>query len=218
VSAHTVVRPIRFSDDVDAMRAFLELLGLASRIESERGGWVDMVAGAGMVALHDTASSATGGRSGQTRLSFEVEHADPLAERLRAGGYDASVYDEAYGRVLVVGLPDGSSMHCDERQEDLYGYRLRDASPDPRTSVVATWQLDDARLLAGLGLERSGDGRFGDGGGQVWTGRADGLLVRTSEPLPEVYRRLTAAGHAVQFSDTCLTVTDPDGQPMQVQA
>lgn len=32
-----VVRPLRFSADVEAMRRFLELLGLRSRIESERG-------------------------------------------------------------------------------------------------------------------------------------------------------------------------------------
>ena len=53
-----VIRPLRFTADVEAMRAFLETLGLRSRIESERGGWVDMLAGRGMVALHDAASSS----------------------------------------------------------------------------------------------------------------------------------------------------------------
>ena len=62
-----VVRPLRFSADVPAMRAFLETLGLRSRIESERGGWVDMVAGRGMVALHDAASSSTGAKARDTR-------------------------------------------------------------------------------------------------------------------------------------------------------
>ena len=44
-----VIRPLRFTADVGAMRAFLEALGLRSRIESERGGWVDMLTGRGMV-------------------------------------------------------------------------------------------------------------------------------------------------------------------------
>jgi hypothetical protein len=66
-----VVRPLRFTDNVQAMRAFLGTLGLRSRIEAERGGWVDMVAGRGMVALHAAASS-TGAKAGDTSLSFEA--------------------------------------------------------------------------------------------------------------------------------------------------
>ena len=53
------IRPLRFTADVEAMRAFLETLGLRSRIESERGGWVDMLTGRGMVALHDAAKTFT---------------------------------------------------------------------------------------------------------------------------------------------------------------
>ncbi len=41
-----VIRPLRFTDRVAEMRAFLETLGLQARIESEQGGWVDMLAGA----------------------------------------------------------------------------------------------------------------------------------------------------------------------------
>jgi hypothetical protein len=52
-----VIRPLRFSDDVPAMRAFLETLGLRSRIESERGGWVDMVAGRGCPSRPTTSTS-----------------------------------------------------------------------------------------------------------------------------------------------------------------
>ena len=71
-----VVRPVRFTDDVAAMQAFLELLGLQPRIEFNRPGWVDLAGSAGLVALHDAATSATGGVHGETRLSFEVDDAD----------------------------------------------------------------------------------------------------------------------------------------------
>ena len=47
-----VVRPVRFTDDVPAMQAFLELLGLQPRIEFNRPGWVDLAGSAGLVALH----------------------------------------------------------------------------------------------------------------------------------------------------------------------
>jgi hypothetical protein len=87
MSNQVVLRPLRFSTDVQAMRGFLELLGLRSRVESERGGWVDMVAGRGMAALHDAASSNTAGRPGETRLSFETDDIDELAQRLRDAGY-----------------------------------------------------------------------------------------------------------------------------------
>ena len=77
-----VIRPLRFTADVEAMRAFLETLGLRSRIESERGGWVDMLTGRGMVALHDAASECTGGQPGQTSLTFEADKIDELKDRL----------------------------------------------------------------------------------------------------------------------------------------
>ena len=106
-----VVRPLRFSTDVPAMRAFLETLGLRSRIESERGGWVDMVAGRGMVALHDAASSSTGAKARDTRLSFEADEIDELKSRLEAAGYqEVAIWDEAYGRVLSVLGPDDTTL------------------------------------------------------------------------------------------------------------
>ena len=103
-----VVRPVRFTDDVKAMQAFLEAMGLRPRIEAEAGGWVDMVAGGGMVALHSAASSATGGKPGQTSLSFEADDLTSLANQLREAGCEGvSVHDEAYGKVLTCSDPLG---------------------------------------------------------------------------------------------------------------
>ena len=51
-----VVRPVRFTDDVPAMQAFLELLGLQPRIQFNRPGWVDLAGSAGLVALHEAAT------------------------------------------------------------------------------------------------------------------------------------------------------------------
>ncbi len=201
-----VIRPLRFTDHVTEMRAFLETLGLQARIESERGGWVDMLAGRGMVALHSAASSSTGGKPGQTDLSFEAEDVDRLKEEFKQAGYaDAVIWDEAYGRVLRVAGPDGVHIHIDERSDDLYGYKLNETRPDERWLV--TPQLDQQEesawrgFLAVVGLDALA--RFGDG---------IRLELTTSEDLAAVHSRLTAAGYqAVLVADT-LEITDPDGQ------
>lgn len=207
----TVIRPLRFTKDVAAMRAFLETLGLRSRIESERGGWVDMLTGSGMVALHDAASSSTGGRPGQTTLSFEADAIDELEDRLEQTGFvDATVFDEAYGRVLSVTAPDGVVIWVDERSDDLYGYKVHDAHPDARWSVTpyltgaeeSSWR----RFLDGLGVGQPV--RFGVPEGE-FTVR---LELTTTEDLADVQAR--AGGTRTEAG---LELVDPDGQLVVVR-
>lgn len=163
-----VVRPVRFTDNVDAMRAFLCTLGLTPRVESASGGWVDMVAGGGdaaggMVALHAARDSARGAPSGFTALSFEAQDIDLLAQRLQGAGVPGvTVYDEAYGRVLTCNDPLGDSIAVDERSTDLYGYRRHDDSaPASGWRVLAIRFADPAgsygSFLEALGLERRAD-------------------------------------------------------------
>jgi len=208
------IRPLRFTADVEAMRGFLETLGLRSRIESERGGWVDMLTGRGMVALHDAASSSTGGQPGQTNLSFEADKIDDLKDRLEQAGFsDATVFDEAYGRVLSVTAPGEVVIWVDERSEDLYGYKLHDASPDDRWSV--TPYLTGADEAAWLGfLEAIGSGpsvRFGPADAEF----AVRLELTTTEDLDDVRGRL--GGLQVTRTDAGLEIVDPDGQLVVVR-
>ena len=54
------------------------------------------------------------------------------------------MYDEGYGRVLVVTDPDGGQVQVDERQDDLHGYRRLDvAGADPAVSVRAALDTPD---------------------------------------------------------------------------
>lgn len=164
-----VVRPVRFTENVDGMRAFLTTLGLRPRVESVEGGWVDMLAGGGssggggMVALHSAKDSASGAPSGFTALSFEADDVDVVGQRLEAAGVpDVAVYDEAYGRVLSCRDPLGEEIVIDERSTDLYGYRLNEPG-----DVVPGWQVMAVRFadpqgqygsfLEVLGLERRGE-------------------------------------------------------------
>lgn len=212
-----MIRPLRFTADVAAMRAFLETVGLAPRVEGAQGGWVDLMAGRGMVALHDAASSSTGGKHGDTRLSFEADGIDQLQGQLVAAGYeDATTFDEAYGRVLSVTGPDGVVIWIDERSEDLYGYQLHEAAPDQRLTVnpclVGATEQEWTPFLDLLGVRRSVSFDASPGEFDVR------LELRTSEPLADVAARLRAAGHPVELTDKALIAVDPDGQPLQVHA
>jgi hypothetical protein len=223
-----VVRPLRFTDDVAAMRDFLGLLGLAPRVESRRGGWVDLVAGAGMVALHDAAGSATGGRPGQTNLSFEGADLDALAARLSDAGWDdATIWDEAYGRVLSVTDPAGERLWVDGYNDDDYGYAVHRPERDGRWSVMPVRSTsvvqEYVRFLGCFGLDPYADRSAPVVGGHVGMVRLDPgpatvrLGLATTEPLAEVAERLRVAGHAdAAVTDSVLTVTDPDGQVVVV--
>ncbi|GAB2585987.1 VOC family protein [Kribbella endophytica] len=208
-----VIRPLRFTADVQAMRRFLETLGLAPRVEGEQGSWVDMVAGDGLVALHDAESSSTGGKHGDTRLSFETDDIDQLKDRLIAAGHeDATTWDEAYGRVLSVTAPGGLVIWIDERSEDLYGYKLHQTPPDPRLTVsphlsgaTQEWVpfLEFLGVRQPVTFDQAGD-------------FAVRLDLRTTEPLPDVTNRLQAAGYSAELNDRTIEITDPDGQPVRV--
>ena len=246
-----VVRPVRFTNDVARMQAFLEHVGLRPRIEARGGGWVDLIADSGMVALHDAATSAIGAKPGQTCLSFEANDLDQLADLLRdAGVPDVTVHDEAYGRVLSCTDPLGDQIWVDGRTDDLYGYRTHPESrPEAGLSVVPVRFTDPqgpyADWLIALGLTRigesnesyvmfdAGDGKHGYVGlHHVYTqdptdlpiveGRGSAhLTFATHEPLDAVAARLVEAGHGdahviVEDFGSMLSVTDPDGQEVQV--
>ncbi len=219
-----VVRPVRFTDRIEEMQKFLETVGLRARLESVRGGWVDLIADSGMMALHDAATSTTGGLPGQTCLSFEANDLDALASQLRdAGVLDVTVYDESYGRVLTCTDPLGDQIAIDGRTDDLYGYRAHpETRPEQELAVVPVRFTDPqgpyASWLEHLGLTRVGDSNesyvmFDAGEHQhgyvglhhVFTedpadlpiiagGGSVQLTFATHEPLDDVASRLAGAG------------------------
>jgi hypothetical protein len=245
-----VVRPVRFTDAVEPMRRFLQTIGLQPRIEAEGGGWVDLVAASGMIAVHEAATSDSGGRAGQTRLSFEANDLEALAAGLRRfGARDVAVYDESYGQVLACRDPLGDEVRVDGVSEDLYGYRALDADrPDFGLAVVPVRFTDPSGpygdWLEALGLHRvgepdesyvmydAGDGRHGYVGVHYVYADVDALPIvpgpaaahltfATREPLDDVAARLVAAGYddarvIVEDFGAMLSVTDPDGQEVQV--
>jgi hypothetical protein len=223
-----IVRPLRFTDDIPAMREFLALLGLSPRVESQRGGWLAMLSGAGMVALHDAASSTMGARPGQTELAFEGADLEALAGRLtNAGWADATIWDEAYGRVLSVTDPDGDQIWVDGYSDDDYGYRIHQPERDWRWSVMPVRSTrspgEYARFLGCFGLPPYAGPPAPTLGGHVGLVRLESgpasvrLGFATEEPLADVAERLRSAGHAdAQVEGGVLSVTDPDGEPVVI--
>ena len=240
-----VVRPVRFTDDVAAMQAFLEVLGLQPRISFNRPGWVDLAGSAGLVALHDAATSATGGVHGETRLSFEVDDAEAAAKSLQDQGIATTVIDESFGRFLELGDPLGDPVIADEVQRDLYGYTRHEIDETrPAPVVVPVRFTDEAAaydgFLRALGLtgtpEPGGYTTYvaPDGGGEVGVHYvySDDLPVVTSEHavaqltfaitggLDELQQALEAEGFALTRVEedfgSFIDITDPDGQSVQV--
>jgi hypothetical protein len=226
-----IVRPLRFTDDIEAMRGFLELLGMAPRVESTRGGWLTMVSGAGMIALHEAATSTFGNSAGDTSLAFEGADLEALAGRLTDAGWDdATIWDEAYGRVLSVTDPGGIELWVDGYEDD-YGFRIHGPERDGRWSVMpvrSTVVVEEyARFLGQFGLPDAGGDEPADGptlGGHVGLVRLESgpeavrLGFATAEPLHDAAARLREAGHDPTVEGRRITVVDPDGQPVVVDA
>lgn len=76
-------------------------------------------AGGGLAAVHAGAERGV-------ELGFELDgDLDALAESLREQGFDASIVDEAYTRVIHLPDPDGGpAWQINHRQTDLYGFRV----------------------------------------------------------------------------------------------
>jgi hypothetical protein len=231
MNATVVVRPVRFTDNVQAMQGFLETLGLRPRIMAEAGGWVEMVAGGGMVALHGAATSDHGATSGETSLAFEADDVTGLAQRLLdAAVEDVTVYDEAYGKVLTCADPLGDTVTVDGRSDDLYGYRVVEADTPAASLRVVPVRFTEPQgpygpWLEALGLSRVAGGddgyvMYAAGGGEhgyvglhhvysddlpiVPGPAAVHLTFATDEPLDDLAARLVAAS----FTDAVVVHED----------
>ncbi|MEV6907385.1 VOC family protein [Amycolatopsis sp. NPDC051071] len=112
------VMPIRYSSDVAAMTRFYEALGLPVGPVSRPGGWIEMPAEGGLLALHRGSAED----AGRCELAFEAgEPLEDVAERLRAAGFEPGpVTDEGFGHSLRVRDPDGVWVQINLYDQELY--------------------------------------------------------------------------------------------------
>ncbi|ANN21710.1 hypothetical protein SD37_11240 [Amycolatopsis orientalis] len=112
------VMPIRYSSDVAAMTRFYQVLGLRVGSASRPGGWIEMPAEGGMLAIH----RSSGQDAGRCELAFEVgEPLEDVAERLRAAGFEPEPpVDEGFGFSMRVQDPDGVWVQLNLYDRELY--------------------------------------------------------------------------------------------------
>ncbi|MGW5050393.1 VOC family protein [Actinokineospora sp. NPDC004072] len=112
------VLPIRYTADVEAMTRFYRALGLHLGSVSRPGGWVELPADGGLLALH----RAPAAEAGRCELAFEAdEPLDEVAARLREAGFEPGpVIDENHGYSLRVQDPDGVWVQINQYDRQLY--------------------------------------------------------------------------------------------------
>lgn len=112
------VLPIRYCADVAASTGFYRALGLALGDATRTGGWVELPAAAGVLALHRAEAS----EAGTCELAFEAdEPLEAVADRLRSAGFASEpILDESFGRSLRVRDPDGVWVQVNENDRTLY--------------------------------------------------------------------------------------------------
>ncbi|GLY37718.1 hypothetical protein Amsp01_037420 [Amycolatopsis sp. NBRC 101858] len=110
------VLPIRYSSDVEALTRFYTALGLSTGPVSRPGGWVELPADGGTLAVH------RGAGAGRCELAFETDELlEDVADRLREAGYEPGpVIDEGFGRSLRVPDPDGVWVQINAYDRELY--------------------------------------------------------------------------------------------------
>ncbi|MGW4527153.1 VOC family protein [Amycolatopsis sp. NPDC004378] len=111
------VMPIRYSENVEALTRFYEALGLSVGSVSRPGGWVELPAAGGMLALHRSEAD-----TGRCELAFEAdEPLEGVAARLKAAGFEPGpVIDEGFGSSLRVEDPDGVPVQINLYDRELY--------------------------------------------------------------------------------------------------
>lgn len=112
------VVPIRYSADTAAMTRFFQAIGLEIDAVSRPGGWIELTADAGTLAVH----RAEPGDTGRCELAFEAtEPLEQVAERLRAAGYEPGpVMDENHGQSLRVKDPDDVWVQINRNDRELF--------------------------------------------------------------------------------------------------
>lgn len=158
---------------------------------------------------------------------------------------ESMMYDEAYGRAITISL-GGDNLVINGRSDDLYGYSSTGIEPgvgDLRVTPIrfVDDQAPDRRLLEALGFALVGEASehftqlaLPGAGGSVGLHPAGGelrvipgpfavqLTFETTTPLTEIMQRATSAGAESTLVDSefgdHVTITDPDGQRIQVHS
>lgn len=114
------VMPIRYVRDLEACERFYALFGLDVDARQRGGGWLELAAAGGTLALHSR-DPGVGGAEPEVELAFAAdEPLEKLQVRLAGAGFDSAIVDEAFGRSLRVTDPEGLRVQVNEHDLELY--------------------------------------------------------------------------------------------------
>lgn len=150
------VTAVRYCADVPTVATFFETIGLTRRISSRTEGFVELVAGDGVLMLHAAGNAQSAMPPGSAELSFEVADLDETAGYLTGLGLDPVRWDESYGEHLGIRDPRGEGIWITEVQRDLYGYRAHRATPNDLNLMAIRYSTDfgtDAAFYGQLGFD-----------------------------------------------------------------
>ena len=109
---------IRFARDLRACERFYALLGLSVDATQRDGGWMELAAAGGVLALH---GYAEGEDVPPVELAFLAEEPlEGLHAKLIDAGFEPVIIDEAFGRSLRVTDPEGLRIQINENDRELY--------------------------------------------------------------------------------------------------
>jgi hypothetical protein len=114
------VLQIWYAPDTSVPLSTLRGLGARPRVVADDGRWVDLLfPGGGLAAVHQDESAGT-------ELAFEWDgDVEEVVGLLADAGVRSTLIDESYSRTVQVQDPDGGkAIWVNQRQTDLYGYRL----------------------------------------------------------------------------------------------
>lgn len=109
--------PIRYSSNVETSTKFYRALGLEEGPSSRPGTWVELPAGAGVLAIHQDTDDG-----GRCELAFEAEGPlEQISSRMEAAGFEPGVIvDENFGQSLRLRDPDGAWVQINRFDRELY--------------------------------------------------------------------------------------------------
>jgi hypothetical protein len=110
--------PIVYSSDVDKLSAFFERLGGQPRLRKHRDGWIELILGRALIAMHRAAPEF---KPEEVELTLVYAgKLETLRDELKEHVEISDIRDVEYGRFMIATAPTGFRIQITELDHELY--------------------------------------------------------------------------------------------------
>lgn len=110
--------PIVYTSDVDKLSAFFEMLGGQPRLRKHRAGWIELILGRALIAMHRPAPEFD---LEQVELTLVYSgKLETLRDQLKDNVEVSDIRDVEYGRYMMATAPTGFRIQITELDHELY--------------------------------------------------------------------------------------------------